>query len=102
MLNTTMNIKDGELFVTLDGRLDALSSQDFEKELEEHYEGVSAITMDCAKLEYISSAGLRTILAAEQYLENQGNDDVKVINANEAILDILEETGFLHLINVVQ
>ncbi len=102
MLNTTMTVNNGELYVTLDGRLDALTSADFEKELEAHYEGISAITLDCAKLEYISSAGLRTILAAEQFLENGGNEDVKVINASEAILDILEETGFLNLIDVVQ
>ncbi len=100
MLNTKMNVNDGELMVILEGRLDALTAQNFEKELEAAYEGITAITMDCAGLEYISSAGLRTILAAEQFLEEQGDNQVRIVNANEAILDIFEETGFVDLINV--
>ncbi len=102
MLNTTMNLKDGELTIILEGRLDALTSQKLEKELEGKLEGVTAITMDCAKLEYISSAGLRTILAAEQYMEEHGYEDVKIIGANEIIVNIFTETGFTEIVNVVR
>ena len=38
MLNTTMNVNEEELTVTLEGRLDALTSQTFEKELEANIE----------------------------------------------------------------
>ena len=48
-----------------------------------------AITIDIEKLECISSAGLRTILEAEQYLEDNDCEQIKVINANEAIKEIL-------------
>ena len=37
MLNTTMNMKDGELYAALEGRLDTLSSPGFEKEMEAMY-----------------------------------------------------------------
>ena len=102
MLNTTIHTEDGELMVALEGRLDALSSQNLEKELEAHFDGIKGITIDCTNLEYISSAGLRTILAAEQYLEEKGLEDVRVINANSTIKDIFEETGFIDLVNFVK
>ncbi len=101
MLNTNFDVTDGELTVALEGRLDALTAQSFEKELESAIDGVSSVIIDCEKLEYISSAGLRTILAAEQYMEENGYEDVKLKNANEAIMDILEETGFTDLVEII-
>ncbi|MCR5237236.1 MAG: STAS domain-containing protein [Lachnospiraceae bacterium] len=62
---------------------------------------VSAITIDCAKLEYISSAGLRVILESQQYLEENDLEDIKVINTNEIITGILKETGFSNIVNLV-
>ncbi len=104
MLNTTMNIEDGELLVTLEGKLDSQTAEEFENDLEEALNGddkVTSITIDCEGLEYISSAGLRTILAAEQYMEENDYDDVKVINANELITSIFEETGFTDLVDFI-
>ena len=102
MLNTTMNLEGTDLTVVLEGRLDALTSQSLEKEIEGYFEKIKSITVDCAKLEYISSAGLRTLLAAQQYMEEQGYENVKVVNANEVILDIFEETGFSDILDVVR
>ena len=51
-------------------------------------------------LEYISSAGLRTVLVAQQTLEDKGYDNVKVINANESIKEIFEDTGFSDIIYI--
>ena len=56
MLNTTMNMKDGELYAALEGRLDTLSSPGFEKEMEAYFGELTALTLDFEKLEYISSA----------------------------------------------
>ena len=102
MLNATMNIKGSELVVKLEGRLDALTSQKFEKDLEGAMKGITDLTVDCADLEYISSAGLRTLLAAQQYMEERDYEDVKVINCNESVLDIFEETGFNDVLNIVK
>ena len=102
MLNTTMNLEGTDLTVVLEGRLDALTSQSLEKEIEGYFEKINSITVDCAKLEYISSAGLRTLLAAQQYMEEQGYENVKVVNANEVILEIFEETGFSDILDVVR
>lgn len=100
MLNTTMIIKDGELFCALEGRLDALSAPGFDRELEAALPGVTGLTLDCEKLEYISSAGLRTILAAEQYMEENGFRQVKVLNISETVRETFEVTGFDNVVEL--
>ena len=102
MLNFSMDIDNGELTVSLEGRLDAVTARDLDAKMEEVLDGIKAITIDCAKLELISSAGLRTILAAEQYLEENDCGDVKVINANDVITGIFEETGFTGIVDLVR
>lgn len=100
MLNTTMNMEDGELYVSLEGRLDTLTSPGFEKELEAYFGELTGLTIDFEKLEYISSAGLRTILSAQQYMEENGYRNVKVINVSAIIMETLEVTGFMDIVDV--
>ena len=70
MLNTNKQLDNGELFITLEGRLDTLTSPGFDEELEAMLPDVKKLTLDFKDLEYISSAGLRTILAAQQFMED--------------------------------
>ncbi len=102
MLNTTINNDNGAVTVGLEGRLDVLTSQTLEKELEAVLESATEMTIDFEKLEYISSAGLRTLLAAQQFMQEKGREKVKVVNANEDLFEILEETGFTRILNVIQ
>ncbi|SFC86671.1 STAS domain-containing protein [Butyrivibrio sp. YAB3001] len=100
MLNTQMSSEDGILTVTLEGRLDALTASDFSDELQDAIEDKTGLILDFEELEYISSAGLRTVLVAQQTLEDKGYDNVKVINANESIKEIFEDTGFSDIIDI--
>jgi anti-sigma B factor antagonist len=93
-----MNNENGNIIITLEGKLDALTSQGFEKELEGILADAQALTLDVEKLEYISSAGLRTILAAQQYMEEKDLPDVKVININEVVAEVFSVTGFDKLV----
>ena len=77
-----------------------LSSPGFEKEMEAYFGELTALTLDFEKLEYISSAGLRTILSVQQYMEDNGYRDVKVINVNTTIRETFEVTGFMDMIDV--
>ena len=100
MLNTTMTVKDGELFCALEGRLDTLSAPEFGKELDAALKSAKGLTLDCEKLAYISSAGLRTILAAEQYMEDNGFRRIKVLNINNTIRETFDATGFIDVVDV--
>ena len=100
MLNTTIKNENGDILVILEGKLDTLTAPEFEKELKPILTDAKSLTIDVEKVGYISSAGLRTILAAEQYMEDNDLPDVKIINLNEVVADIFEVTGFDKMVDV--
>lgn len=101
MLNTEFKKENGELLVILEGSLDTLTAADFDKKLTEALsDDVQRIIMDVKDVQYISSAGLRTILAAQQRMEDDDLDGVLVINANEIVRDIFSVTGFDKLVDM--
>ncbi|MGN1329685.1 MAG: STAS domain-containing protein [Eubacterium sp.] len=58
-----------KLTLALAGRLDTTTAPRLEKAVFEQHDDVSALELDCAKLEYISSAGLRVFLAAKKKMD---------------------------------
>ena len=98
MLNITKNIHETELTVALTGRLDTVTAPELEKELKASLDGVSALTIDMAALEYISSAGLRVLLSAQKIMNKQG--EMKVVHGNETIMEIFEVTGFSDILSI--
>ena len=86
------------LEIALEGRLDTTTSPMLENELKEALPGVTELTLDLEKLEYISSAGLRVLLAAQKTMSKQGA--MKLINVNEIIMEIFEITGFSDILTI--
>ena len=62
-------IDNGILNVALDGRLDTITAPELEKFLGEKCAEADMLIFDCEKLAYISSAGLRVLLAAQKKTE---------------------------------
>ena len=56
------------------------------------------LTLDLEELEYISSAGLRVLLAAQKTMSAQGT--MKLIHVNEIIMEIFEITGFSDILTI--
>ena len=98
MLNITKNTNETELTVALTGRLDTTTAPELEKELKASLDGVSALTIDMAALEYISSAGLRVLLSAQKTMNKQG--EMKVVHVGETIMEIFEVTGFSDILTI--
>ena len=100
MLNVEKKLEDGALLIALEGELDTLSSPDFEDMLEPLLAEAQSLTLDFEKLEYISSAGLRVLLAAEQTMEERGAERVRVVNMNSTVRNIFDITGFVDVLAV--
>ena len=98
MLNIRRNAENGKALFALEGRLDTVTAPDLEQALKETLEGVTELTLDMEKLEYISSAGLRGLLAAQKKMNKQGK--MKLIRVGETILEIFEVTGFNEILTV--
>ncbi len=97
-MTITKTGEGSELTIALEGRLDTTTAPDLEKEVQESLGGVSNLTFDLKALEYISSAGLRVLLSAQKIMNKQG--DMKIIGANEAIMEVFEVTGFIDILNI--
>lgn len=91
-------INGNELVVAVTGRLDTATSPQLESELKDSLEGISCLVLDFAGLEYLSSAGLRVLLAAQKIMNKQGEMTVK--NVNDTIAEIFEVTGFCDILNI--
>ena len=98
MLNIEKTANGSELTVTLTGRLDTTTAPELERELKASLEGVTSLVLDMGGLEYISSAGLRVLLAAQKAMKNQGK--MKIKNVNETIMEIFEVTGFSDILTI--
>jgi len=86
------------LTVTLEGRLDTTTAPQLETELMGSLEGITSLVLDFEKLEYISSAGLRVLLAAQKVMMKQG--EMKVIHVNEVVMEVFEVTGFTDTLTI--
>ena len=65
MLTINKTIENGSAVFALEGRLDTVTAPELEKELKESLDGIAELTLDFEKLEYISSAGLRVLIATQ-------------------------------------
>ena len=81
----------GVLEMTVSGRIDTISAPAILKVFDECSEGISAVRVKAEALEYISSAGLRTMMIMVKKL-GQGN--VTVEGASDDVKEIFEVTGF--------
>ncbi|MBE7004142.1 MAG: STAS domain-containing protein [Ruminococcaceae bacterium] len=92
-------IKNGsKLTVALEGRLDTTTAPQLEEGLRDSLGGVTELVFDLAKLEYVSSAGLRVFLSAQKTMNKQGKMVIR--NANSAIMDVFEVTGFSDILRI--
>ena len=91
-------VNGSSLTITLDGRLDTTTAPQLEAEVSGGLNGITDLTIDMAKLVYVSSAGLRVLLKAQKIMNKQGKMTVK--NASQEIKEIFEVTGFDELLNI--
>ncbi len=91
--------QDGsKLYVMVEGRLETSTAPQLEAELKGTLDGVTDLTIDFEKLQYISSAGLRVLLMAQKLMNKQGSMVIK--NANDDIMEVFDLTGFSNVLNV--
>lgn len=87
------------LTVTLKGRLDTTTSPYLEAELEHSLtEEVRELIFDFSDLEYMSSAGIRVVMASEDIMSSRGG--MKLLHVNDEIIEIFEMTGLIDLLHI--
>ena len=95
-MNIDLIKNDGAIYVTLDGRLDTTNAPKFEELLSENYADAQSLIINCEKLAYVSSAGLRVLLAAQKKMR----DSMKLTNVCELVMEVFEMTGFADILEI--
>lgn len=96
---TINKLQDGaRLTMEIEGKIDTTTSPELESEIKESIEGLSELIIDLKNVTYISSAGLRVLLAAHKTLMKQGK--MTLINVSSDILDMFDVTGFSGFLNI--
>lgn len=86
------------LTVAVEGRLDTTTSPRMEEELRKSIDSITDLIFDFGKLEYISSAGLRVLLAMQKIMNKQGKMTLK--NVGEVVMEVFEVTGFVDILSI--
>ncbi len=97
---TINKVQEGtNLKIALEGRLDTTTSPALESELKASMDGAESLTLDFSKLDYISSAGLRVLLAAHKAMSLKGG--MQIANVNEIVQEVFDVTGFSDILNII-
>lgn len=100
-LNIEKSVNTNNITLTVDGRIDAGTVSTFRDEVMASVEETAGdIILECEKLEYVSSIGLRVFLTAQKELQKK-NRHLEMHGVQEPIIRILRMTGFDTFIKVV-
>ena len=95
-MNLTKIVNGEEFIVNVDGRLDTSTASEFETFLNDNCANASTLTIDCEKLAYVSSAGLRVLLSMQKKMKG----GMKLKNVCELVMEVFEMTGFADILTI--
>ena len=101
MIKTTITQEDQVCVMTIEGRLDTSASAQTEQDMQPlfDYQG-EHIVIDCSKLDYISSSGLRLFLRLQKITTPRGSK-VTLKGLSDDIRQVFVMTGFSRLFEIV-
>ena len=99
-MNISKTQENGKLTIALEGRLDTTTAPQLEAALVPAFDVAGEILLDFAKLEYVSSAGLRVLLIGQKTAKAKGAS-MTVSNVSEDIMEVLDMTGFTDMLTIL-
>ena len=90
---------DSEFWIKPIGRLDLDTTSEFEKEVNEQIDNIRYLTVDFSEINYISSMGLRALLAFQKKIMTKG--EMKIVNVKPDVLEVFKLVGFDKVLNII-
>lgn len=88
-----------ELMIAPEGMLDTVNAPAFDAEMEKAVAECQNLVLDFAKVQYISSSGLRVLLKTQKKVAAVG--EMKLINVSASVKEVFELTGFTNILTIV-
>lgn len=99
-MNTEVKQEDNITIVAVNGSVDALTAPDLARVIvDEIAEGHINLVIDLTSVDFMSSAGLRTLLGAVKESRSQGGD-LRIASTNPGIDKVLKMSGFHNIAKV--
>jgi len=96
-MNARIEETDGRYIATLEGEMDTAAAMEAEKVLKPLYNSNGKdVVIDCTKLEYIASSGLRILLGILKGAKAEGSR-VVMRGVNDDIKNVFKMTGFISI-----
>lgn len=97
-MKVTKQQNGSDFLFEIEGSIDSITAPELNDILNEVIKGAKVFVLDFKKVDYVSSAGLRVLLAARKTLGKEGNLIVRHPNKN--VLDIFTMTGFDNILTI--
>ena len=98
-MNIIKDYNGKELTLSVEGRIDTITSQELDKEIQTEIGNFDSLIMDFANLEYISSAGLRVLIATQKKLKSE-NIPFVIKNVDDSVKEIFRMSGFDKILKI--
>ena len=95
-INTEINANKAKL--ALDGRLNTTTAATLENAVNELPAEITELVMDMEKVAYVSSAGLRVLLAAQKLMNKKGS--LLLTGVCEDVMEVFEMTGVADILTI--
>ncbi|WP_407409251.1 STAS domain-containing protein [Methanobrevibacter sp.] len=98
-MDIVKNYNEKELTIEVGDRIDTVTAPDFENEILDEMGKFDSLIIDFANLEYISSAGLRVLIATQKKLKPE-DIPMTIKNVNDTINEIFRMSGFDKILKI--
>ena len=100
-MSIQIELKSEKNTIALAGRIDGRTWEEFQENLMPFItESEPSIKIDCKKIDYISSSGLRVFILADKKAHKL-NGTITIAHLNDFCKDVFEISGLTHLFNFV-
>ena len=98
-MEITKEYNEKELTLFINGHIDTVTSKELEKEINDEFGNFDSLIIDFTDLAYISSAGLRVLIATQKKLKPEGIPFV-IKNVTDEVSEIFRMSGFNKLLKI--
>jgi len=88
-----------ELTLTIKGKIDSRSTPELEEALNKALDGITRLILDFKEVDYITSAGLRAILATQTTMDDSEGELI-IRSCDESVKEVFNLTGFSKFLKI--